>query len=253
MALSAPSLFLYGYQITENNRSIDFQIVAFGPEKQATLTVGYYSLGSLLLEVQRALQSVDTLHIYTATANRTISGGTQNRVTISTSGPFLSLLFFTGSRAASTAAPILGYTSTDKTGATSYISQFTSGTALVTNLAGYNYLSPDFMRKNFGSLNVSSSGVKEAVVFSVQKFWQAQFKFIPKATVVAQWTPLMTWMILQKLIEFTPEVSVSSVFYEGTLESSKGEGKGLGFSFTEQLPQFPNLYDTGLMKFRQRN
>jgi hypothetical protein len=252
MALSAKSLFLYGFQVTELNRSIDFKAVSGGPEIQATLTIGYYSLTSLATEIKRAMQAADPLRTYTVSVNRNISGGTENRVTISTSGTFLSLLFGTGTRAASTVAPLIGFTSTDKTGFLTYTGSATAGTAVVSNLIGYNYLSPDFVRKQFGSLNISASGQKEAIVFATQRFWQVQFKYIPSATFVSQWLPLMTWMTMQRLLEFTPEISNPTVFYEGTLESHPAESKGLGYTFTEMLPSFPNNFDSGLMKFRVR-
>jgi hypothetical protein len=161
MALRNPSLFLYGFQVTPQNSSIDFRAVSLGPILQGTLNIGYYSLGSLLTELKRAMEAVDVSNIYTVTADRTISGGTQNRVTISTSGGYLDLLFNSGPRASSSVAPLIGFAATDRTGATSYAGSLSAGTVLVPNFIGYNYLSPDFSRKIFGSVNVSASGLKE--------------------------------------------------------------------------------------------
>ena len=143
MALNSLSSFLYGFEVTPNNSSIDFQVVSLGPTLQATLTLGFYSLTGLLAEVSRALQAVDNTNTYTATADRTIAGGTQNRVTIASSGAFFRLLFASGPRTASTSAPLLGYTTTDKTGATSYTGQTSAGTYLIPNpvvprLPGYS-------------------------------------------------------------------------------------------------------------------
>ena len=250
MALIAKSLFLYNFQVTENNRSLDFKSVSGGPEKQATLTVGFYSLTSLGIEVVTQLQAADPLNIYTFTVDRTVAGGTEVRVTISTSGTFLSLLFSSGSRAASTCAYLLGYTATDKTGFLTYTSQSTAGTSLVPNLAGYNFIPPELYRNVQGSLNISTSGIKEAIVFSVMKFFQVQFKHIPKSIATTSWTSLMTWAMQQREFEFTPEISSPSTFYRCTLETTSADGKALGFKITEEIPQFPNLYDTGLMKFR---
>lgn len=250
MALSSPSLFLYGFQVTELNRSLDFKISGVGPEKQATLTIGYYSLTSLSDEIKRAMEAADLTNTYTVSVDRTISGGTQNRVTISTSGAFLSILFGTGSRVASSCSSLIGFLPADYTSTTIYTGSTSAGTPLIPNQLGYNFIPETLMRKQFGSLNISSSGVKEAVVFATQRFWQVQFKYIPKSTATGSWTPLMVWMTLQRLIEFTPEISLPTTFYEGTLESTSADGKGLGYTLTEMLTQFPNLYDTGLMKFR---
>lgn len=201
-------------------------------------------------EIVRALEAADTVNTYTVTADRTVSSGLQNRVTITTSGTYLSLLFGTGPRAASTVAPLIGFTSADHTGATTYTGTSTCGTALVPAYVGYNYLSPDFYQKINGNVNVSASGVKEAVVFQIMKFLQVQFKYEAAADVVTSWEPFFQWAIQQRSFEITPEVTSPSVFYEVTLEKTSDDSKGLGFKMAEMLPNFPFNYDTGLMVFR---
>ncbi len=252
MALRARSLFLYGLEVTTLNSSIDFQIVSLGVQKSATVQLGYYSLTGLMAAIKAAMEAADPAHTYTVTADRTYSSGTQNRITIATSGAFLSLLFATGTRAASSTASLIGFTAVNQTGATTYTGSSSSGTVLESTLNGYNYLSTDHVRKVFGSLNISTTGLKEAIVFQTQLFFQVQFKFEPASTVSSNWTPLMTWMINQKPLEFTPEVSTPSAFYECTLEKTSSDGKGLSYQFKEQIPQFPNFYDTGLMTFRKK-
>lgn len=252
MALKAKTLFLYNLQVTTDNRSIDFKSSSGGSQLNATLTLGFYSLTGLMAEVKRAMEEADPGNTYTITADRTISGGTANRVTIATSGSFLSLLFSSGTRSASTAALLLGFAITDRTGATSYTGTSSAGTVITSTLVGYNYLSTDFNRKVFGSLNVSATGEKEAIVFQVQQFFQMQFKYEPGSYVSSSWMPLMTWMIQQRPIEITPEITTPTSFYECTLEKTSADGKGLGYVFKEMLPDFPNLYDTGLMTFRKK-
>jgi len=250
MALKARSLFLYGIEVTTQNRSIDFKISGGGSELQATLRVGFYSLGTLLTEVVRALQEADPSNSYTATADRTINGGTENRVTIETSGTFLSLLFATGSRAASSAYALLGFPFADQTGSTSYTGDTSVGTPLITNREGYVYVPTEAYQSNFGKVNVSASGQKEAITFSTQFFFQAQFKWIPSEEMESDWSPLMTWMIAQKPFDFTPEITDPDTFVTATLESTPGDGTGLGFRLTEMLP-VPDMWDTGIMKFRK--
>lgn len=252
MALRNSSLFLYGLSVTANNSSIDFRAVALETPRQATLRIGYYSLTSLMEEVKRALEEVDPARTYTVTADRTVAGGTQNRVTISTDGAFFELLFASGPRTASTSAPLLGFPVVDQTGATSYQGNSSAGTRLVPNMVGYQYLSPSFDRKLFGAVNVSASGEKEAIVYNTQRFWQVQFKFIPEETWLSEWVSLMDWMIQQKGLEFTPDISAPNDFFEGTLEATQADGKGLAYRVQEMLPQFPFQYDTGVMRFRQR-
>lgn len=251
MALRAKSLFLYGFEITTGNRSIDFKTSAGGVEYQATLSLGQYTLTQLLSEIARAMKEADPAHTYTAIANRTYNGGLENRVSISTTGSYLSLLFGTGSRVSSSVSSLIGFTATDYTGLTSYNGSSTAGTALVPDYIAYSYLGPEFLRKNFGSVNIAADGSKEAITFSVQRFFQGEWKYEPETKVIAEWTPLMDWMIQQKPIEFTPQISSPTVFYEATLETTSDDGKGLGYAMKEMLPQFPFFYQTGNLKFRQ--
>jgi hypothetical protein len=252
VALSAQSVFLWGYEVTEFNSSIDFKSSATGAEFLATLTQGTYSATSLLQEVKRAMEAADPLHSFSATINRTVNSGTENRISIGTNGTYLDLLFLTGTRNASSADSLLGFNHADYTGATGYTGSVSSGTVLIPDYIGYNYLGPDFMRNVFGSLSVTAGGIKEAIVWQVQQFFQAEFKHEPQQKVIDEWMPFLVWAIQQRAFEFTPEITNPTVFYECTLESSPADGKGLGYIMQEQLPEMPFLYRTGLMKFRRK-
>lgn len=252
MALRARSLFLYGLRVTNENSSIDFVGAMGGPTLQATLTLGFYSLTDLMLEIKRAMEAVDGTNTYLVTADRTYAGGTQNRVTITTSGSYLSLLFGSGPRATSSVATLIGFPTADQLSATTYTGTGSAGTALVPALTAYNYIPTTAFRKVFGSLNISTTGEKEAVVFQIQEFFQAQFKYEPTATITTTWPDLMNWMIQQKPLEFTPEITSPNVFYNCTLEKTGADGKGLGFTMKEMLPQFPGLWDTGVLTFRKK-
>lgn len=254
MALKDRSLFLYQLQVTPGNSSLDFRVIPAEPIRQATLKLGFYSLTSLMEEVARAMKSAAQLYNFPISADRTISSGLQNRVSITSSSGYLELLFSTGPRATSTIAPLIGFNLADYTLAASYTGASSAGSVLVTTYAfgGFNYSGPEFNQMVFGSVNVSASGLKEAVVFQIQEFISVQFKYEPYSRIASEWLPLWRWMIQQRSLEFTPEVNNPTVFYEVTLESSGAEGKGLGFKMTEMLPQYPFLYDTGALKFRKR-
>lgn len=254
MALSDKSIFVYGIQVTPFNSSLDFKAsVLDATPRPATLKVGFYSVDGLAREITRALQEYDALHTYTVTVNRNVGGGLQNRLTISSSGSFFQLLFASGPRAISSCSGLIGFNSIDYLGVTFYTGSSSVGTVLAPTLIGYNFLSPDFMHKVFGSVNLSAYGSKEAIVYSVQKFFQVEFRYEPKAKVELQWKPFLDWAIQQRSFEFTPEVSNPTVYYECTLEKSSDDGKGLGYKMDEMLPQFANFYKTGLLTFRQRN
>lgn len=252
MALRHQSLFLYGFEITTINRSLDFQSSYGGPTKLATLNLGYYSLTGLGYEIARAMNAADPFNTYSVSIDRTADGGLGNRVTINTLGSFMNLLFGTGPRVSSSVASLIGFDATDYTGALSYTGSTSAGTILIPEYVGYSYLGPDFMRTVFGSLNISARGDKEAIVWQVQKFFQMEFRFEPEAKVISEWTPFMTWAIQQKLLEFTPDVTTPTTFFECTLEQTDMDSRGLGYRMTEMLPDFPFNYRTGMMKFRQK-
>lgn len=251
MALTGKSSFLYGFQITALNRSIDFKSAMAGPELQATLTLGYYSLSGLLREIERAMEAADPANNYTVTANRNYAGGTENRVTIATSGLFLSLLFTTGTRAASSVAPLIGF-SGDQTGTQTYTGTSTCGTLLISEREGYTYLPTTMNKMVQGAVSISAGGEKEAVVWQVQEFVEVEFKYEPEAKVITDWEPFITWAIQQKLFEFTPNINSPNDFVEVTLESSSADGRGLGWKWKEMLPQFPFFYQTGNIRLRKR-
>lgn len=248
MALKNPSLFLYNFQITASNCYISFgtSVLETGVNARlAQIPIGYYSLTSLMTAIAAALTSADPLHTYSLTANRSIAGGLQNRVTIATSGTYLSIYFGTGN--ISNPASLIGFASSDLTGALSYTGTSTCGTVLVPEQLGYSYLDPNSMKKNFGALNVASSGKKESIVFALQQFVQVQFKQI-SATNLPAWSTLRDWMIQQREFEFTPDITAPNTFYSVTLDDPN---QGLQCDLTEMLGQkMPFYYQTPLMKFR---
>jgi len=252
MALRNKSLFLYGYEVTTANRSLDFRTTSGGPIRQATLTLGSYSATTLIAEIKRAMSAADASFVYFVTLDRSISSGQENRLTIATSGVYLDLLFSSGPRASSSCASLLGFALSDRTGATSYTGTISTGIILISELVAYNYIPPSMMNTVFGSLNVTASGIKEAMVWAIQKFFQVEFRLEPESKVILQWSPFFQWAIQQKYLEFTPDITAPSSFFECTLESTQADGKGMGFKFDEMLPDNPFFYKTGLLKFRQR-
>lgn len=257
MALTSQSLFLYGYTVTASNRNFDFRAVAAETPRQAVLNLGYYSLSGLLRELVRAIGVVDVTNTYTVTADRTASGNLQNRITIATTSVFFSILFASGPNTATNCAALLGFAAADRTGALTYTGTLTTGTAMRPNaslsmIQGYNFVKPEFQPKSMGALNISTSGLKEQVIFNIQNFWSIEFKYLTSSEATTDWLPLITWMIQSRPIEMTPAIASASTFYEGTLESSSSDGKGMGLYLKEMLPDFPNIFQTGPMKFRQR-
>lgn len=252
MALRARSSFLYGYQITATNRSLDFRVVSGGPILLAALQIGNYSLSDLLIEIKRAMTSAAPLFVFTITANRTISGGTQNRVTITSTSTYLDLLFASGPRVGSSVAPIIGFASMDRVGGVSYTGTLSTGTILVTEREGYNYTPETLFKEVNGATSISAIGDKETIVWGTMQFIEVMFMYEPESKSIMEWQPFMTWAIRQLPFDFTPEITSPNLFSNVTLESTSESSKGLGYQMKEQIPDFPFLYQTGKIKMRKK-
>jgi hypothetical protein len=250
MALKNPSLILYGYSIDITNQFIDFKSSSIGPVITATIPAGDYNLTDLMTQIAAALMLADPLNTYTVSVNRTIAGGTQNRVTIATNGAYLSLLFSSGAHAAASPAYLLGFQSYDQNGKTSYTATSSSGTIIIPVQNGYNWVSPTRNRVVMGSVNVAASGSKEAITFQLQQFFSVDFRYETENTIDDVWQYFFNWAIQQKEFEFTPEITNPNVFYPCTLETTEEAGNGLAWQAKEMLPEFPGLYQLGKMKFR---
>jgi hypothetical protein len=123
----------------------------------------------------------------------------------------------------------------------------------VTDWFGFNYQPPQVYRKAFGTVNVSTSGEKEAITWVIQKFVGVEFRFESQAKVLTTWQSWIDWAIQQKPFDFTPEISTPNTVYDVTLEKSSEDGKGLAFNMKEQVPQYPFRFTTGAMVFRVRS
>lgn len=249
MALSALSLMTYGLQVTALNANIDFRIVSGGPILTAVLPLGFYSPTSIATAVISALQSQDSVNVYSILISRNILGGTQNRLTLITTGSYLSILFGTGPNTNSSAASLIGFNPVDYTGNTSYTGSASLGSTLIPSFVGYNYMDDTNTRKVFGAVTVAASGLKTSIVFNIQSFIDVQYKYEPKSRLI-EWDNFFTWAIQQRDFDFTPEITNPNIVYQVNLEKTQYDGKGLGFQMKEMLPQFPNLYDTGPLNFR---
>lgn len=253
MALTGRTLFRYGLEVTQFNSSLDFKNSPVGAQINATLRTGFYSLDGLLTEVQRALNAADPTNFYSYSIDRSVSGGLESRVTLTSTGGYFALLFSTGTRAVTSCAELLGFTSTDYTVGTAHESATSAGTTFLSALPGYNYISPIVSKRVQGSINVSASGQKEAIVFGLESFLEVEFRHETQADVYTTWADFGTWAIQQRPFEVVPIYSEYATYYDVTLDSTAADGKGLAFSFREMLPDFPFYFQTGRLKFKINN
>lgn len=251
MALKNQSLILYGYLVDITNQFIDFQNSMGGPILTATIPAGSYNLGDYVAAMASAFAAADSSVVYAVIADRTIAGGRQNRVTITSAGTYFNLLFGTGPHNAASAATMSGFNQADYTGSLTYTGAVSTGIAVIPVQLGYNWVSPNRLHRVFGNVNVSAVGIKEAIVFQIQKFFEVQFKYEPESIIDSVWMPFFDWAIQQQDFEFTPDVSDPTTLFPCTLEMTEEDGQGLGFRMSEMLPDFPGLYETGKLTMRQ--
>lgn len=249
------ALFLYGFDVDNNSKYINFKNQAGGPVLTAVLNPGNYTGTGLLAELKRAMDLADGFYKYTWVMDRTILAGTSNRIRVTTTSTYLSILFGTGVSAPSSPRELIGFGYSDLTGATTYQGLSQAGTVLYPDFATWDYLGPDSFITNDGSKNVSASGVKETLVFAQMKFLQGQWKYITNlsgSTQLTQWQNFLKYSTRQLKFEFTPSVNEDpSVFYQVTLESTSSDSNGMGFKLNQQRGEMLyRFYDTGLLKMR---
>ena len=173
VALSALSLMNYGLEITALNQNLDFKALSGGPVLTAAIPLGFYFPISLSEAIAIALLNADPVNNYSSSVSYSYLGGSENRLTISTTGTYLSLLFATGPNTFTSVVGLIGFNEVDYVGSTAYVGSQTTGTVLIPSQIGYNYLDDQNTLKVFGAVNVSASGLKETVTFNFQEFIQS--------------------------------------------------------------------------------
>ncbi len=247
--------FHWGFTITVFNKYINFRRVSLGPVLTAELTIGNYTPTELASEIKKQLDNVDGVNTYTVAILRSFGGGLSPRFQISTSGSYLDLLFSSGVNAATSPRDLLGYSHTDKTGATSYTGELTAGNVLIPEFATYDYLGPTLNIMNDGVKNVSASGIKETLVFAQMQFVQGQWKYITNfsgRTQLTEWADFMSYATRQLKFEFSPSIYEDvELFYQVTLEKTSDDQNGMAFKFKQQRGEgLYRFYDTGLLTMR---
>lgn len=255
MSQKDKALFLYGFDVTSINRYINFKKSSGGPELTGILAIGNYTPTEFFKEVKRAMDTADGVNKYIVAIDRTINAGTTNRVTISTNGSYLKILFLTGSSALNSIKTLLGADAFDYTGSLTYTFSNPSGVVLYPDFATYDYLGPDNYVTNDGSKNISAAGIKETLVFAQMNFFQGQWKYITDfgvSTQLTQWQKFLKYATRQLKFEFTPSTAEDpTVVYQCTLESTPADGNGMGFKMVQMRGDgLFRFYDTGVLKFR---
>lgn len=254
-ALENHSKFYYGWQITNSNKYIDFNDGS--GVKTATLKVGYYSSSELMIEIKKKMDALSSLD-FSITFNRTT-----RKFTIS-SGSIFSLLFSTGPNAAQSTSILLGYTATDKTSSSSYLSENVSGFEYKTQFYIQSYKDTSTNRKAIdGTVNKSASGAIEVIKFGNERFMEGEFLFITNIIQESisiirtnnqgreDFIQFIEWCTEKAPIEFIKNENDPSTFQTLVLESTPSDSKGLDYDLIEMYDRgLAQYYRSGVLKFR---
>lgn len=249
------ALFLYGFDVTDFNKYINFKNASLGPELTAILNIGNYTATQFMTEIKRAIEFADGTNTYTVTLNRTISGGTSNQMTIASSGSFFSLLFGSGTNASTSPASLMGFVNTDRVGLTTYTGPNNAGTILIPHYPTWNFQRPDEIIEQDGVKNITSTGIKETLVFAQMSFFEGEWRYITDidgSQQLTQWEAFLKYATKQLKFEFEPSIIEDpTIFYQCTLETTPADSNGMKYKL-EQMTSIGlfRQYQTGKMKFR---
>jgi hypothetical protein len=241
MQLNTHSKFFYGWQITTNNRFIDFND---GADKVATLKVGTYSSSDLGIEIAKQMNALSSTEF-------SVSFDRVTRMyTVSADADF-ELLTTSGVNAGRSALPLLGFT-VDKSGDDSYLADQVSGYEYSTQFYIQSYKDTSTNRKAIdGVVNKSASGVQEVIKYGNERFMEGDFTFITniqqeqgsiirtKETGLEDFIHFIEWCTEKAPVEFMKDEADVGSFQELVLESTEADSKGLDYDLIE-------LYDRGL-------
>lgn len=252
--LKTLSRFFYGTTVTIYNRSIDFD--EGGPELQATLKVGTYSLTEYAAEWQRALREAGS-QAYIVSLNRSTQ-----KITVSAPNPF-TLLRGTGSRVGTGAWVMGGFgAGSDLTGANSYLSPNICGKRYDPQYLLFNYVAPEHsIVKEQATVNSTPAGIVQQASFGdgvriemnirviTNKTGLKLSPFVENANGISDALEFISYLLTKGRVEFMPDkdtpASFTKCYLEGTREDRDAK------KFTLKNMKVPDFYETGDLIFRK--
>jgi len=231
-----------------------------GLELTASLFVGSRSMTKLMIEVERALNDAGE-NVYTVTFDRST-----RIVTISADDTF-ELLVSSGSNVGVSPFSLLGFTGSDRTGASSYVGDTAIGNNYVPQFLPQQYTSfDDNLEGTESSLNESAAGVVEVVTFGETRFMEMNLTFITdifkgkanpinnNQSAIQETRNLMEFLIRKSEVEIMLDKDDVNTFDNALLESTKKSRQGTSYQLNELVGRGLNdHYETGVLKFRKVN
>lgn len=249
------SSFYYGTKVTRLNRALDFS-EGGGPEIQASLNIGDYTLEDFALEIQRAMRIAGSLS-YTVTVNRNT-----RRITITAPSDF-ELLSDTGSRTGEAIWALAGFsTGSDYTGASTYTGASGAGYEYRCQYPVDSYRSADEnpTREN-ATFTVTPTGVGQMLSFADSARVEMDIRLITNITTirntpfyanasgVSDFRNFMSYLLDKNKVEFIPDVSDRADYVKVFLESTQEDKDGYSYSLKNMGT--PNIHRSGDLTFRK--
>lgn len=249
------SAFYYGIEVDSTNNIISFN--EGGPEIEATIAAGKYTLTNFITAVGTAMNAVGTLN-YVVTCDRstrlyTVSGDS-NFSLLTTSATTLNSAF-----------SLLGFSGADKTGNDSYVGTVGVGSSYRPQFRLQSFVDfNDSKQAAETTLHKTASGKVELIKFRTDKVMECEIMFITdidqgiggyiqnNPNGVSDARAFLTYAIEKGPIEFIPDITDLATFTNCILESTADSSDGTGFSLKEEYSRgLPDVYKTGLLKFRE--
>lgn len=258
MSLTTYSRFFYGQTVDSTNFAIDFN--EGGSEIQASLNIDNYSLSEYVTEIARAMNAVGG-QTYSVSVDRST-----RKITISAASNF-TLLGSTGSRVGSGAWGMMGFASSDVSGANTYTGGSASGSSYDPQFYLQNYIAPtDWKTAVSATVNESASGKIEVVTFGSRQFIQMNMRWSTDKTVpgnpkikaqssaIDNLRSFMDYATTKAAMEFMPDLTNPSTFYKVILESTQASKAGTDYMLHERYDlKAPGYFDTDDLIFRVKS
>lgn len=250
------SKFFYGHTVDRNSRYLNFS--EGGGELSAEIPVTSYTLSELAAAVANALNSTPGVtRIYSVNVDRF-----NRTVTISADGTF-ELLVGTGSQSGASVFGLLGFTNSDRTGASIYEGDQQSGSEYKTQFKLQDYIDPEnYQFLSDAIINQTATGAVEVVTFGNEIFIQFNLKYItnkPGDGYVIRSNPnglgdaisFLKSITSKQRFEFMPDEGDPNTFFKCILESTTASRDGIGYKLKELVNQnLRDYYETGTIKLR---
>lgn len=249
--LSTMSKWYYGHYIDQTNNILPFDD---GTAKVATLKVGDYSLTEFVTEVARALNAASSLTFTTSVDRST------RLITITGSSNFeLSI----ASGASANPFNLIGFTGSDRTGASTYTGNIASGSEFKPQLKLQKFVAfGDNQVASYSNVAKSANGTVEVVSFGTDDFMTCEIAYQTNNNVTGSaienqsngldnLRTFLQYATQKRKMEFIPDRDTPATFTKCIIESTNASGAGTGYRLQEYLGRMPGFFSSGTLKFRK--